>query len=202
MLLPFTFSILLSAVSEIKLKRKESLQIALHPTRNGSRTGGFMLPPFHLKRGTGGILVLPAVRRVCYFCELPTPSHNKKIKDMKANMYQNDKPAHHNGENHKDNHKHNHGHDKLAPFLKKRIELGTALAYVSSRDSVPSTNLVHHLGDFSGRDTLQIHFGNAEIESPVNAQASFKPRNGRGKRSLHQLVNPYRRSFMPLPPVG
>ena len=30
------------------------------------------------------------------------PNLNKKDKDMKANMHHNDKPAHHNGENHKD----------------------------------------------------------------------------------------------------
>lgn len=40
------------------------------------------------------------------------PNLDKKDKDMKANMHHNDKPTHHNGENHKDDHKHSHGHGK------------------------------------------------------------------------------------------
>ena len=50
------------------------------------------------------------------------PYLNKKIKDMKANMHHNDKPAHHNGENHKNNHMHNHGHGKPHPHHKEETE--------------------------------------------------------------------------------
>ena len=51
----------------------------------------------------------------------------------------------------------------IAPLLENRIELGTALAYISGRDAVATTNLIHHLSDFAGRDTLQIHLGNSEV---------------------------------------
>lgn len=63
----------------------------------------------------------------------------------------------------------------ISPFLKQGIKLSAALAYISGRDAVAPTNLIHHIGDFAGRNTLQIHLGNSEVERPVNSRASFKP---------------------------
>ena len=52
------------------------------------------------------------------------------------------------------------------------------------RDSVAPTNLIHHLGDFAGRNSLQIHFCYGEVESPVNSRSSFKSRDDGGEGSL------------------
>ena len=72
----------------------------------------------------------------------------------------------------------------ISPFFKKVIELSRTLAYISSRDPVSSTYLIHHFGDFAGRNSLQIHLSNDEVESPVNSRASFKSRNDGSKGSL------------------
>ena len=72
----------------------------------------------------------------------------------------------------------------ISPFFKNVIELSRTLAYISSRDAVPASNLIHHLSDFAGRNTLQIHLGNSEVERPVNLRASFKSRDDGGKGSL------------------
>ena len=61
------------------------------------------------------------------------------------------------------------GNGAISPFLKKSIELSRALAYVSGRDSVSSTYLIHYPGNFTSRDTLQIHLGNSEIERSINS---------------------------------
>lgn len=48
--------------------------------------------------------------------------------------------------------------------------MSAALAYISGRDAVAPTNLIHHLGDFADRNSLQIHFCYGEVESPVNSE--------------------------------
>ena len=72
----------------------------------------------------------------------------------------------------------------ISPFFKKVIELSRTLAYISGRDAVAPTNLIHHLGDFAGRNSLQIHFCYGEVESPVNSRTSFKPGDDGDKGSL------------------
>ena len=72
----------------------------------------------------------------------------------------------------------------ISPFFKKVIELSSTLAYISSGDSVSSTYLIHYLGDFAGRNSLQVHFCYSEVERPVNSRASFKSRDDGGKGSL------------------
>ena len=62
--------------------------------------------------------------------------------------------------------------------------MSAALAYISGRDAVAATNLIHYLSDFAGRNTLQIHLGNSEVERSVNSRASFKPGDDGDKGSL------------------
>ena len=72
----------------------------------------------------------------------------------------------------------------ISPLLKQGIKLNAALAYLSSRNAVAPTNLIHHVGDFAGRNTLQIHLGNSEGESRVHSRAAFKPGDDGDKRRL------------------
>ena len=72
----------------------------------------------------------------------------------------------------------------ISPFFKKVIELSRTLAYISSKDAVSTTYLIHHFGSFAGRNSLQIHFCYSEVERPINSRASFKSRDDGGKGSL------------------
>ena len=72
----------------------------------------------------------------------------------------------------------------ISPFFKKVIELSRTLVYISSRESVFSIYLIHRLGDFAGRNSLQIHLCDGEVESSVNSRASFKPGNNGSKGCL------------------
>lgn len=58
-------------------------------------------------------------------------------------------------------------------YMSLCIELSCTLVYISGRDTVSSTNFIHNLGNLAGRNTLQIHLSNSEIECPSDESRKF-----------------------------